>query len=171
MRTSGATLERLPNGVMLVRPEEALESYPRVLTDRVAHWVALHPSRICAAKRDGHGEWRRLSYGQVFSSVCSLAQALLDRGLSAERPVAILSENDLEHLLLMLAGQHAGIPTVSLSPACSLVSTDFEKLRHSLALTTPGLVFAASGERFARGIEAAVPREWEVVVTHSPVEG
>jgi len=171
MRTSGATLERLANGAMLVRPEEPLEHYPRVLTDRVAHWASLDPGRTCAAKRDAHGHWRRLSYEQVFASVRSLAQALLDRGLSAERPVAILSENDLEHLLLMLAGQHAGIPTASLSPVYSLVSTDLAKLRHSLALLTPGLVFAASGERFARAVESAIPAETEVVVTHSPIEG
>lgn len=171
MRTSGASLERLAGGTMIVRPDESLGAYPRILTDRVAHWAALHPGRACAAKRDAHGEWRRLTYGQVFSAVRSLAQALLDRGLSTERPVAILSENDLEHLLLMLAGQHAGIPTAHLSPVYSLVSQDFAKLRNSLALLTPGLVFAASGERFARAIEAVVPAETEVVVTHSPVEG
>ncbi len=171
MRTSGATVERRADGVMFVRPDEALEPYPRVLTDRVAHWAALDPGRACAAKRDARGEWRRLTYGQVFASIRCLAQALLDRGLSAERPVAILSENDLEHLLLMLAGQHAGIPTASLSPVYSLVSTDLAKLRHSLALLTPGLVVAASGQRFARAIETVIPTETEVVVTHSPVEG
>ncbi len=171
MRTSGATLEHLPNGAMLVRPEEALESYPRVLTDRVAQWAMTVPDRTCVAKRDRHGEWRRLSYGEVFTAVRSLAQALLDRGLSAERPLAILSENDLEHFLLMLAGQHAGVPTASLSPVYSLVTADLSKLRHSLALLTPGLVFSASGERFARAIESAIPEETEVVVTHSPLEG
>ncbi|HUI39195.1 MAG TPA: feruloyl-CoA synthase [Candidatus Nitrosotalea sp.] len=171
MRTSGATVERMANGAMLVRPEEALEPYPRVLTDRVAHWAAVDPGRPCAAKRDAHGNWRRLSYGQVFSAVRSLAQAFLDRGLSADRPVAILSENDLEHLLVMLAGQHAGIPTASISTSYSLVSADLAKLRHSFSLLTPGLVFSASGERFARAIEAVVQPDLELVVTHSPVEG
>jgi len=171
LRTSGASLERLPGGALLVRPDEPLEAYPRVLTDRVAHWAALDPGRLCAAKRDAHGGWRRLSYAQVFSAVRSLAQALIDRHLSPERPVAILSENDLEHLLLMLAGQHAGIPTAHLSPVYSLVSTDFGKLRHALGLLTPGLVFAASGERYARAVEAVVPDETEVVVTHAPMEG
>ena len=171
MRTSGATVERRADGEILIRPEEALEPYPRVLTDRVAHWAEVAPERAAAAKRDGHSEWRRLTYGQLYAAVRSLAQALLDRGLSAERPVAILSENDLEHLVMMLAGQHAGIPTAAISPVYSLVSADLAKLRHSLALLTPGMVFAASGERFARAIETVVPAETEVVVTHSPVEG
>ena len=171
MRTSGATVERRSDGSIFVRPEEKLEPYPRVLTDPVAHWAEVVPERCCAAKRDAKGEWRRLTYGQVFAAVRSLAQALLDRGLSAERPVVILSENDLEHLLVMLAGQHAGIPTAAISPVYSLVSADLAKLRHSLGLLTPGLVFAASGERFARAIETVVPAETEVVVTHSPVEG
>ncbi len=171
MRTSGATLERRTDGAMLVRPEETLEPYPRVLTDRVAHWAMTVPDRTCVAKRDRQGEWRRLSYAEVFTAVRSLGQALLDRRLSADRPVAILSENDLEHFLLMHAGQHAGIPTASLSPVYSLVTADLSKLRHSLALLTPGLVFSASGERFARAIESAIPAETEVVVTHSPVEG
>ena len=171
MRTSGATLERLPGGAMLVRPQEALEPYPRVLTDRVAQWAERHPGRTCAAKRDGGGSWRRLTYADAFRAVRSLAQALINRGLSAERPVVILSENDLEHLLLMLAGQHAGIPTASISPAYSLVSSDLGKLRHSIGLLTPGLVFAASGQRFARAIESVVPAGTEVVATHSPVDG
>ena len=171
MRTTGASIERRPDGTILVRPQEALEPYARVLTDRVAHWAETAPERTAAAKRDARGEWRRLSYGQLYAAVRSLAQALLDRGLSAERPVVILSENDLEHLVVMLAGQHAGIPTAAISPVYSLVSADLAKLRHSLALLTPGLVFAASGERFARAIETVVPADMEVVVTHSPVEG
>ena len=77
--------------------------------------------------------------------VRSIGQALLDRGLSAERPVAILSDNDLEHFLLTFAGQHVGIPTAPLSPAYSLVSKDFGKLRHTLEYSDAG-----AGVRFAR---------------------
>ena len=55
------------------------------------------------------------------------------RGLSAERPVAILSENDLEHLTLALGAMWAGIPFAPISSAYSLMSSDFGKLRHILA--------------------------------------
>src|SRR5712692_8515813 len=158
LRTSGVSLERLPGGALLVRPEEALEPYPRVLTDRLIHWANVSPEKTCAAKRTADGEWRRLTYAQVLGAVRSIGQALLHRGLSADRPVAILSENDLEHLLLMLAGQHVGVPTAHLSPSYSLVSTDLARLRHAMNLLTPGLVFVSSGQRYHRAIEAVVSK-------------
>lgn len=168
MRASGATLDRLPGGVLRITPQEALRPYPRVLTDRLAHWAKAAPERICIARRGPDGEWRRLSYAQVWESIRDIGQGLLDRGLSAERPVAILSENDLEHFLLMLAGQHVGIPTAPLSPAYSLVSRDFGKLRHALKILTPGLVFAADGVRYAPALETAVDEHAEVVTTTAP---
>jgi feruloyl-CoA synthase len=168
MRTSGASITPLPGGAMLVKPDEALRPYPKVLTDRLDHWAKVAPQRVCIAKRGPDGEWRELTYLQVARSVQSIGQALLDRGLSVERPVAILSENDLEHFLLMLAGQHVGIPTASLSPAYSLVSKDFGKLRHTLKILTPGLVFASDGVRYAPAIEAAVGDHVEVVATTAP---
>jgi feruloyl-CoA synthase len=168
MRTSGATLERLPGGVLLVRPDEALGPYPNVLTDRLMHWAKVSPEKVCIAKRGPDGEWRRLTYSQVLRSVESIGQALLDRRLSADRPVAILSENDLEHFLLTLAGQHVGIPAAPLSPAYSLVSKDFGKLRHTLKILTPGLVFASDGIRYAPAIEAAVGEHVEVATTTAP---
>ncbi len=156
---------------MLVQAEEALGPYPRVLTDRLDHWAKLSPGKTCAAKREAGGAWRRLTYAQVFAAVRGLGQSLLERGLSADRPVAILSENDLEHLLLMLAGQHVGIPTAHISPVYSLVSKDFTKLRQAMNLLTPGLVFVSQGERYRRAIEAVVSDETELAVTTGPLAG
>ncbi|OGB95304.1 MAG: feruloyl-CoA synthase, partial [candidate division NC10 bacterium RIFCSPLOWO2_02_FULL_66_22] len=121
--------------------------------------------------REAAGAWRTLSYVETFAQVCALGQALLDRGLSAERPVAILSENDIEHALLALACMHVGIPYVPVSPAYSLISADFGKLRQAIRLLTPGLVFAASAERYARAIEAAISPDTEVVATHAQPHG
>jgi feruloyl-CoA synthase len=168
MRTSGATLRRLSGGAMLVEPDESLKPYPKVLTDRIAHWAKLTPEKTCIAKRGPDGDWRTLSYAQVMRSIESIGQALLDRGLSVERPVAILSENDLEQFLLTMAGQHVGIPTAPISPAYSLVSKDFGKLRHTFKITTPGLVFASDGVRYAPAIEAVVGEHVEVVTTTAP---
>ncbi|HMD33154.1 MAG TPA: AMP-binding protein, partial [Candidatus Acidoferrales bacterium] len=112
MRTSGATVESLPGGALLVRPAEALRPYPKVLTDRIVHWAAVAPDRVCLAKRAVGGPWRTLTFAQALAGIRSVGQAFLDRGLSADRPVVILSENDIEHFLLMMAGQHVGVPTV-----------------------------------------------------------
>jgi feruloyl-CoA synthase len=171
LRTSGASVLHLSGGALLVRADEALGPYPKVLTDRLTHWAKVAPDRICAAKREAGGEWRRQTYAQALAAARSIGQALLDRGLSADHPVVILSENDLEHLLLMLAGQHVGIPTAHLSPVYSLVSKDFTQLRHLLNLLTPGLIFASSGRRYRRAIEAVVNEELELVVTGAPPGG
>ena len=168
MRTSGATMQRLANGTILIKPEEALRPFAKVLTDRVAHWEKLFPERTCIAKRGADDQWRELTYAQVWDSISSIGQALLDRGLSAERPVAILSENDLEHFLLTLAGQHVGIPTAPISPPYSLVSKDFGKLRHTLKILTPGMVFVSNGTRYAPAIETVVPENTEVIATTAP---
>jgi feruloyl-CoA synthase len=127
MRTSGASLEHLAGGAFLIKPDEALKPYPKTLTDRLVHWAKITPHKVCIAKRRADDGWRELTYAQVLESVLSISQALLDRGLSVDRPVAILSENDLEHFLLTLAGQHVGIPTAPLSPSYSLISKDFGK--------------------------------------------
>ena len=168
MRTSGASMRPLPGGGFLITPDEALRPYPKVLTDRMMHWAEVSPQKVCIAKRGADGQWRTLTYEQVWESIRAIGQGLLDRGLSAERPVAILSENDLEHFLLTLAGQHVGIPTAPISPPYSLVSKDFGKLHHTLKILTPGLVFVADGTRYAPAIEAAVGEHIEVVATTAP---
>ncbi|MFZ0519786.1 MAG: feruloyl-CoA synthase [Candidatus Acidiferrales bacterium] len=168
LRTSGATLERHPDGTIYVRPEEPLGPYPNVLTDRLTHWAKTTPEKICIAQRQPHGEWRTKTYAQVENAVHHIGQALLNRNLTKENPVAILSENDIEHYLLMLAGQHVGIPTAHISPVYSLVSQDFGKLRHTLNLLTPGLIFVSDGERYNRAIESVVHRDTDLVVTKNP---
>jgi feruloyl-CoA synthase len=170
LRTSGAIMEKRPDGTCLIRSEEALGPYPKVLTDRIAYWASVAPDRIGIAKRESHGDWRHLTYEQVLAAVRSVGQALLDRGLSADRPVAILSENDLDHFVLMLAGQHVGVPTAHLSPVYSLISRDFAQLKHTLKLLAPGLIFVSDGERYRCAIETNVGEDVELVVARSPLK-
>lgn len=158
-------MERRQDGSVLVRPAESLRAYPKVLTDRLVHWATTAPDRPCAAKRTRSGPWRTLTYSQILNAVRRVGQSLLDRRLSAERPVLVISENDLEHLILMLAGQHVGIPTAHLSPSCSLASKDFSRLRRAAGLLNPGLVFAADGQCYSRAIEAIWNETVDVVVT------
>ncbi len=168
LRTSRASMERRADGAIIVRPDEPLSPYPRVLTERLIHWARIAPDRALAAKRQADGEWRYLTYTEVLQKVRAIGQALLDRGLSAERPVAILSENDLEHLLLMFAGQHVGIPTASIAPAYSLVSTDFAKLKHVMRTITPGLVFVSNAESYRRALDAVLDPATEIVFARGP---
>lgn len=163
LRTSGATMEKRADGSFLIRPEEPLEKYPRVLTERLIDWASEAPERVLAAKRGRDGRWRYLTYADALRKVRSLGQALLDRNLSTDRPVAILSENDLEHLLLMFAGQHVGVPTASIAPPYSLVSKDFAKLKHVMKTLDPGLIFVSNAERYRRALDAVVDPDTEVV--------
>src|SRR5208282_5236585 len=171
LRNSKASMERRADGTILIRADEPLGEYPRVITERLIHWARVAPDRALAAKRGANGEWRYLTYAEAFAKVRSLGQAFLDRGLSANRPIAILSDNDLEHLLLMFAGQHVGVPTASIAPAYSLVSTDFAKLKHVMKILQPGLVFVSNGERYRRALEAVLDPEIEVVFTEGALTG
>jgi feruloyl-CoA synthase len=169
LRQSGATMERRADGAFIIRPDERLESYPRVLTERLIQWAEAAPDRVLAAKRGRDRSWRFLRYGEALDKVRTLGQSFLNRGLSAERPVAILSDNDLEHLLLMLAGQHVGVPTASIAPAYSLISTDFAKLRHVMKILRPGLIFVADAEQYRRALGAAIDPAIEIVCVEKPI--
>jgi feruloyl-CoA synthase len=159
-----ATLAPRADGAALLVSTEPLGPYPPRLTDRLLHWAEHAPDRTLAARRVDGGAWRHLSYAQALARARNIAQALLDRGLSAERPVAILSDNDLEHLLIGLGAMLAGVPCAPVSPAYSTVSQDFGKLRHVLNVLTPGLVYASSAAAYGRAIEAAVYADASVVL-------
>ena len=160
-----ATFAARADGTTLVTSTEPLQPYPRRLTDRLVHWATTMPDHTLAAQRDATGQWRRIGYAHALHSARCIAQALLDLGLSEQRPVAILSDNDLEHLLLSLGAMLAGVPFAAVSPAYSTLSQDHGKLRHIMGLLTPGLVFASNAAAYGLAIAAAVPADTPVVLT------
>ena len=162
------TVERRADGSIVLRSPHPMGAVDRCVSDWLVKWAALRPDHTFLAKRDASNAWVRLTYGETLTQVRALAQALLDRQLSPVRPLVILSGNDLEHALLGLAAMHAGIPYAPISVPYSLVSKDFEKLRHIIDLLQPGLVFAADGAMFSAAIAATVPPHTEVVVTANP---
>jgi len=165
------SVERRADGALLLRSPQSLARYPDKLGERLEFWAARAPARVFLAQRDAAGGWRSLSYADALAKARRMATAILARGLSAERPIAVLSGNDLEHALIELGALFAGVPYAPISPAYSLLSSDFARLRAVLALLTPGLVFAADGETFGRAIAEAVPRDTELVVTRNPPAG
>ena len=175
----GVTRVALRDGVagsQYLSAEQTLNDFPLRITDRLQHWAQAAPERTFMARREKladatTGDWQHISYAQAWAGARRIAQALINRGLSVQRPVAILSENDLDHALLALGCMVAGVPYVPVSPPYSLISQDFEKLRHVLKTTTPGLVFAADSARYARAIHAAVGSNVEVVLSSGNIEG
>ncbi|MDP3826901.1 MAG: feruloyl-CoA synthase [Polaromonas sp.] len=163
-------------GTRYIKADQPLGDYAARITDRFLHWAQTVPERSFLARRvrqaDGStGDWQHLSYGQALASARALGQALLDRGLSVDRPVVILSENGLEHAQLALGCLYAGIPYCPASPAYCLVSQDYDKLRHILHTLTPGLVFATDAARYGKAILAAVGADVEVVLHEGSLEG
>jgi feruloyl-CoA synthase len=150
------TLDRRVDGTMIVRTSAALGDYPKRTTERLVYWAERTPKQPMLAWRGSAGDWETLTYGDALAAVRRLGQALVDRGLSADRPVAILSGNDRDHALLSLAGQHVGVTVAPVSPAYSLASRDFAMVKHAMRLLTPGLVFAAAGAAFDKSIESGV---------------
>ena len=152
-----------------VRAEQALQPFADRLTDRLLHWAALTPDQPMMARRtvnaDGtRGEWKFVTYSEALRAARSIGQALLNHGASAERPLAILSENSIEHALLGLGAMYVGVPYCSVSTAYSLVSQDYDKLKHVVRTITPGVVYAADLQRYGKAIDAAIPTETPVVV-------
>src|SRR5262245_7758026 len=165
---SDVVVDRRADGIVHLRSPHALGPYPTKLTERLEHWAARAPDRVLFAQRNERGGWRGITYAETLEKARRIGEALLRRPVSPERPVAILSGNDIEHALLALGALYVGVPYVPISPAYSLISQDFGKLRHVFDLLTPGLVFAADGRAFGRAIEGVVPPDMEVIVTRDP---
>ncbi len=164
------------DGVRYLRAEQPLEPHAPHMAERLLHWAREAPERTLFAQRqrlaDGSkGEWQHLSYGEALAQARSIAQALLQRGLNADSPVLVLSENDLDHALVALGCLLAGVPWCPASPPYSLLSTDFAKLRHVVDTLTPGLVFANDASRYGKAVLATVAPEVEVVLARGTLEG
>jgi feruloyl-CoA synthase len=138
---------------MMLRSPEPLRPYARCVTEWLVHWAAAAPERAFLAERAGDG-WRTVTYAAALATVGRIGQALLDRGLGPERPVAILSDNGVDHALLALGAMHVGVPVAPVSPAYSLMSKDFGKLGYIVDLVRPGLVYTADPRKFAPALAA-----------------
>src|SRR2546421_2371135 len=154
LRLAAATVQvERKNGNIYLRSPQKLAPYARCVTEWLVQWSDKAPERTFLAERKGEG-WRKLGYRETYGAVRRIGQALLDLNLGPERPVAILSDNSIDHALLALGAMHVGIPVAPISPAYSLMSTDFGKLRHIFELVRPGLVYAADPQKYSAALAA-----------------
>ncbi len=159
------------DGVLHMRALEPLAERPDRLLDRLLHWAEVRPDQTFIAARNRQGGWREVSYAQMLDSVRAIAQHLLGYGLSAERPLALLSGNDIEHLQIALGAMYAGIPYCPVSPAYSLLSQDFAKLRHVCEVLQPGLVFVSNTDSYKKAIDAVLPADVAVISVSGELPG
>jgi feruloyl-CoA synthase len=173
-----AIVDRRGDGTTYVRSPYALGPYATKLTERLEHWAAHAPERTFLAQRAASGGWRRLTYAEALGRARRIAQGLLARELSTERPVAILSGNGIAHALVALAAMYAGVPYAPIAPAYSLMTREHAALRHVLGLLRPGLTFAAEGAQYgpvlpllrAHGSELVVADDSAAALDATPLE-
>jgi feruloyl-CoA synthase len=163
--------ERRADGTIYISSATALADYPVRITERLHYWAEQAPDRVLMAERNGAGGWREITYAEMLRDARRIASALVARGLSAEKPVMILSGNSIDHALVAFGALYAGIPYCPVSPPYSLVSKDFGKLDYIVRLLTPGLVFVDNADPFAAAIRARVPSHVEIVASRGAIEG
>jgi feruloyl-CoA synthase len=159
------SVERRPDGALVLRSPQELMPYARCAGEWLEKWALAAPERTFLAERAAAG-WRRVSYAEALRNARSIGAALLERGLSAERPVAVLSDNSVNHALLALGAMHVGIPVAPISPAYSLMSRDHAKLKAIFQLLSPGLVYASDSGKFSAAL-AALGTDAELVADAS----
>ncbi len=153
---------------MVLRSPVPLNPPPRCLGEWLAEWARRTPERTFLAERDGHGAWRHLIYGAAHRAARAVGQGLLDRGLGPERPLLILSENSIEHALMMLGALQAGVPVAPVSIAYARLSQDFRKLRYIADLVAPGLLYVSDGARYGAALGALDLTAIEIVAGANP---
>ena len=161
--------ERKADGSIWLRSATPLQSYARCAGDWLEQWARETPETIFLAERaSAEVPWTKLSYRDARLRVRAAAAWILAQGLSAERPLAILSDNSIDHAVFMLAAMHVGVPAASLSPAYSLVSKDFDKLKGMIALLDPGAIYVSNAKLFAPALNAIAPLHSATIVAGNP---
>ena len=166
------SVERRADGSVVITSNHAPGVGPRSIAHLLAERAAAHPDRPYILQRaPGHGPWGGVTYGQARRAADGIAQALLDRGLTAEDSVMVLSANSVDHALVMLGCYTAGVPIAPISPAYSLISTDHAKLKHCFATVKPKIVYAQDAQMFARAFETLRALDPELVFVASAGAG
>ncbi|WP_342735725.1 feruloyl-CoA synthase [Bradyrhizobium sp. B117] len=156
--TPKTVAEHRADGSIVLRSPEPLRESARCIGDWLEHFARQTPDTVFLAERDSADTpWAIVTYAGALRRVRAAASWILAQGLSAERPVAILSDNSIDHALLALAAQHVGVPSAAISPAYSLMSRDFDKLKSMIALLEPGAIYVSATKPFAAALAAIKP--------------
>ncbi len=165
------TLDRRDDGSIILRSPHALQPHARCVGEYLQQWAQATPQQKFLQERNTTGQWQGVTYGVAYEQIKKIAAWLLKQNLSAERPLAILSDNSVEHGLLMLAAMHIGIPVAPISQAYSLMSKDFAKLKNIFSLIQPGVVYVSDYKRFAPALDAVKESHQAKIIAGANVSG
>jgi feruloyl-CoA synthase len=153
--TPDIVAERRADGSIRLKSMTPLEPGARCTGDWLEHWARQAPERIFLGERSSiDAPWTTITYKDALRRVRSVGAWILAQGMSAQRPLVILSDNSIEHALFALGAMHVGVPVASISPAYSLMSKDFDKLKSMIALLDPGAIYVSSLKPFAPALAA-----------------
>lgn len=164
-RAHSVLREDRADGTILLRSAYPLGPYADRTVDWLVRWATETPNRVFLAERSGAG-WRTLTYGAALDQVRTLAGALLDMGLNADRPVMILSGNGVDHGVLVLAGQYAGIPIVPVAEQYALIHGAHGRLRHAIELIRPAAVYVSDAAQFGEALDLDALTGIDVIASH-----
>src|SRR6266480_7714413 len=158
--------ERRADGSIWLKSATPLQPGARCVGDWLEQWARQMPDRIFLGERSSvEAPWTTVTYKDALQQVRSVAAWILAQGLSTERPLVILSDNSIDHALLALAAMHVGVPIATISPAYSLVSKDFDKLKSMISLLEPGAIYVSSTKPFAAALVAIAPLHTAKIVS------
>jgi feruloyl-CoA synthase len=159
-------MERRADGSILLKSTTPLQVSARCVGDWLEHWAQHAPDRIFLGERSSvDAPWTTVTYKDALRQVRSAGAWLLSQRMSAERPLVILSDNSIDHALFALGAMHVGVPVTSISPAYSLMSKDFDKLKSMIALLDPGAIYVSSLKAFAPALAAIEPLHAAAIVS------
>ncbi|MEM7765989.1 MAG: AMP-binding protein [Pseudomonadota bacterium] len=152
-------------GVIYLTPRQAPGDRPRTVPHDLVAKADAHPDRPFLKQRDpATDNWVHITYGEARDTVHALAQAFLDLGAGPDAPVMILSGNSIASAMVILAAQTIGAPAAPISVPYSLMSSDFDKLRHCFHAVRPAAIFAEQLDPFKPAL-AALPLDGITVFT------
>jgi len=158
--------DRRPDGSIILKSTTPLQAGARCIGDWLEHWARQAPQRTFLADRAStEAPWRTVTYADALKQVRGAATWILAQGLGLERPLVILADNSVDHALFALAAQHVGVPSAAISPAYSLMSRDFDKLKSMIKLLEPGAIFVSGTKPFAAALEAIAPLHSATIVS------
>lgn len=154
MAESEVQIKKTPDGAFYLTSPQQLPTPTRAVGDWLVKWASEEPERPFLAERLPSGDWQKLTYGEALKAVRSVGAGLLQAGASAQKPVAILSGNSVNHALVALAAMHVGVPVAPISPAYSLLDKSYGKLRQIVSELQPSVIFAENQQLFAPALAA-----------------
>jgi feruloyl-CoA synthase len=158
--------DRRADGSIWLKSTTPLQPGARCVGDWLEHWARQTPDRNFLGERsDVDAPWTTVTYKDALRQVHSVAAWILAQGMSAQRPLVILSDNSIEHALFALAAMHVGVPVAAISPAYSLVSRDFDKLRSMITLLEPGAIYVSRLRSFMPALAVIKPLHSAVIVS------